>query len=184
MIGVMNLSKTNAVKPYEAFNWQDHAVERQRTYRMTNNADGTITLTPVEGEVYQQGTPINALRLNHIEQGLAEASALAVLTAEHQNQSHRQMILTLRPENWVPEVSEPVEKGPYYLNAPVEGLTADTLKTSIVYTVPDESVKAVNKAKAMPIEQMDGALKFRALKKPDMPMSFSILLITIWEEEA
>ena len=168
--------------PYEPFDWKDHVVQKQRTYRMSENNDGTITLTPEEGEVYQQGTPINANRLNHMEQGLGMTNTLAILIANRQEQSHRQFVLTMQPDDWEPSISEPTEKGPYYFDAPVEGMTADPLKTSIVYTVPDESTKAVNKAKALPIEQKDGALRFRALKKPELPMSFNILLITLWEE--
>ena len=267
---------------YTPTEWKDHIVERPRTYTISPNDDGTITLHPVSGTVEQQGTPVSAKNLNHIEQGVAYTNALALLTASRQEQAHRQLILTIEPEDWKPTTNVPkaevaafaetetvagyvltmpeswayangceiafdvsevsadpsaktfsvvigeqrwnfaeapaltagsvavvtlsdpaeagteeetvpgvvapsetvyTEKTSYTYHAPVEGLTADVLKTSIVYTVPDESAKAVNKAKAIPIKQGDGALKFRALKKPDMPMSFSILLITIWEEE-
>lgn len=68
--------------PYEPFDWKDHVVQKQRTYRMSENNDGTITLTPEEGEVYQQGTPINANRLNHMEQGVYNVSEKAAATEE------------------------------------------------------------------------------------------------------
>lgn len=73
------------------------------------------------------------------------------------------------------------EKTPYTQNVALEGLTADTFKSSVVYTVPDESLKAVQKAKAAPVKQGDGILTFSAAKKPSEAMSFGILLITTGE---
>ena len=61
--------------PYVPFNWQDHAVERPRTYSVTKNPDDSVTLTPNEGEVYQQGTPMSAERFNHMERGIAACDA-------------------------------------------------------------------------------------------------------------
>ena len=57
---------------YEKTVWKDHVVERPKTYRMVENADGTVTLVPVPGQVIQQGTALNAENLNHIEDTLAE----------------------------------------------------------------------------------------------------------------
>ena len=57
---------------YEKTVWKDHVVERPKTYRMVENADGTVTLVPVPGQVIQQGTALNAENLNHIEDALAE----------------------------------------------------------------------------------------------------------------
>lgn len=48
-------------------NWQDHSAEKPHTYTMTDNGDGTVTLTPAQGTVYQQGTAVNAANLNNIE---------------------------------------------------------------------------------------------------------------------
>ena len=55
---------------YEKTVWKDHVVERPKTYRMVENADGTVTLVPVTGQVIQQGTALNAENLNHIEDAL------------------------------------------------------------------------------------------------------------------
>lgn len=63
------------IKPYEPIVWKDHAVERPRTYRPIHNEDGTILLVPEEGYVWQQGTPINAENLNHMEQGIINNDA-------------------------------------------------------------------------------------------------------------
>ena len=57
---------------YEKTVWKDHVVERPKTYRMVENADGTVTLVPETGQVIQQGTALNAENLNHIEDTLAE----------------------------------------------------------------------------------------------------------------
>lgn len=46
--------------------WRDRRVERENTYKVLNNKDGTITLIPVTGEIYEPGTPLNALNLNKI----------------------------------------------------------------------------------------------------------------------
>lgn len=59
--------------PYEPTVWQDRIVERPRTFTVTNNPDGTITLTPSPGIVVQEGTPVNAASLNKMEQGIWEA---------------------------------------------------------------------------------------------------------------
>lgn len=61
---------------YTKTNWKDRAVERPRTYRMQNNPDGTVTLIPMPGTVYEPGTPVNAPNLNKIEQGIANALPL------------------------------------------------------------------------------------------------------------
>lgn len=52
--------------------WQDRIVEQPFTYSVTNNADGTITLTPFPKRVIQVGTPVNATKLNNIEQGITD----------------------------------------------------------------------------------------------------------------
>ena len=55
---------------YERINFKDQSVERPRTYEMTHNADGSITLTDSFGLVNELGTPINADTMNHIEDGI------------------------------------------------------------------------------------------------------------------
>lgn len=69
------MDQTVVIQPYEPFDWKDHIVARQRTYKMTDNGDGTITLTPAGGVVYQQGTPMCAERFNHMERGIANNDA-------------------------------------------------------------------------------------------------------------
>jgi hypothetical protein len=56
---------------YEPTNWENREVERPRTYIMTENADGTVTLTPSEGTVFVAGTPLDAANLNKMEDQIA-----------------------------------------------------------------------------------------------------------------
>lgn len=60
---------------YEPTNWENREVERPRTYIMTDNADGTITLTPSEGSVFVAGTPLDAVNLNKMETQIAANDA-------------------------------------------------------------------------------------------------------------
>lgn len=46
--------------------WKDRRVERENTFTLLHNNDGTITLIPVTGEIYEQGTPLNAVNLNKL----------------------------------------------------------------------------------------------------------------------
>lgn len=52
-------------------NWADQDVERPRTYDVTDNPDGSITLTDSFGTITEAGTPVNANNMNHIEDGIA-----------------------------------------------------------------------------------------------------------------
>ena len=58
---------------YAPIVWKNHIVEKPRTYTMTENADGTITLSPAFGDVSQQGTPVSASNLNHMDKGISDA---------------------------------------------------------------------------------------------------------------
>lgn len=52
--------------------WKDRRIERENTYKVLNNKDGTVTLIPVTGEIYESGTPLNALNLNKINAHLEQ----------------------------------------------------------------------------------------------------------------
>ncbi|WP_300384730.1 hypothetical protein [Clostridium sp.] len=52
--------------------WKDRTVQNPRNYTITNNPDGTITLTPTPGTVTEQGTPITATVMNNIEKGIVD----------------------------------------------------------------------------------------------------------------
>lgn len=57
---------------YQKNNWVDQNVERPKTYELTNNADGSVTLIDSFGLVSALGTPVNADNMNHIEEGIEE----------------------------------------------------------------------------------------------------------------
>jgi hypothetical protein len=57
---------------YTKNTWVDQDVERPKTYEVTNNQDGSITLTDSFGLVTELGTPVNATNMNHIEDGILD----------------------------------------------------------------------------------------------------------------
>lgn len=59
---------------YTKTEWKDRTVENARTFTMTENDDGTVTLEEAPGEVYEAGTPLNAENMNHIEDGIEQIS--------------------------------------------------------------------------------------------------------------
>ncbi len=67
---------------YDINKWYDHVTELQHTYKETQNADGTVTHELVEGEVLQQGTPMNAEHFNNIEKGVLENNVLSCWLAQ------------------------------------------------------------------------------------------------------
>ena len=66
---------------YKGTYWQDHVTEYSDRYNETQNPDGTITHTPVEGTIIQQGTPQNAQNFNNLEEGVFAADQLATEAA-------------------------------------------------------------------------------------------------------
>lgn len=61
---------------YEKQLWNDRQVEKPLTFTMTNNDDGTVTLTPAPGKITNEGDPMSAERLNHMEDGIAQINDL------------------------------------------------------------------------------------------------------------
>ena len=62
---------------YNVLLWKDHAVTPDKTYKVTENADGTITLTPA-GKIIQQGTNMSAVNFNNMEQGILAANITGI----------------------------------------------------------------------------------------------------------
>ena len=52
---------------YVRVNFKNRVVERPRTYIITTNGDGSVTLTPAFGEVEEAGVPLNAENLNKMD---------------------------------------------------------------------------------------------------------------------
>lgn len=61
---------------YSILIWQDHAMTPEHTFTVTENDDGTITLTKT-GTVVQQGTNLAAVNFNNMEQGILAANVSA-----------------------------------------------------------------------------------------------------------
>jgi hypothetical protein len=57
--------------------WEDHITEKTDVFIESKNPDGTITHTPVEGEVMHQGTPMDATRFNNMENGILNNDLMA-----------------------------------------------------------------------------------------------------------
>lgn len=62
---------------YNILLWKDHAVSPDKTFKVTENTDGTITLTPT-GKIIQQGTNMSAVNFNNMEQGINAANISAI----------------------------------------------------------------------------------------------------------
>lgn len=61
------------VNPYTKTVWKDESDEYEGRYQETMNGDGTVTHVLVRGEVYVEGTPMDADNFNHMEQGIYDA---------------------------------------------------------------------------------------------------------------
>ena len=62
---------------YEKQTWKNHIVERPGNFREVQNPDGTVTHIPEEGEILEEGSPFSANRMNHVENGIYNASRQA-----------------------------------------------------------------------------------------------------------
>lgn len=73
---------------YEKQLWNDRQVEKPLTFTMTNNDDGTVTLTPAPGKITNEGDPMSAERLNHMEDGIAQVNDIPeALTVQHYSET-------------------------------------------------------------------------------------------------
>lgn len=119
---------------YQPTMWQDHVTEFEDRYTESRNDDGTITHTPVEGEVIQQGTPQNAENFNHMEDGISNAcelSALMALSAIHQQQAIADMV----GETKVVTLTNTQQ---YPFNNSVQTIALTTARNHLDYTVTAE----------------------------------------------
>lgn len=57
---------------YNQTYWLDHVTEYVDRFKEVTNGDGSITHTPVTGEIIQQGTPQNQTNFNNIEMELQD----------------------------------------------------------------------------------------------------------------
>ena len=119
--------------------WADKAVnvtEFEDRYTESRNDDGTITHTPVEGEIIQQGTPQNATNFNHMENGISnatETAALMALSTIH----HQQAIADLQGETATVTLKNTQQ---YPFNNSTQSVALKTERNHMDYTVETEIV--------------------------------------------
>lgn len=118
---------------YSILIWKDHSINPNNTYKITENADGTITLTPA-GTVVQQGTNMSATNFNNMEFGIADSDlATRILTLAMRDADDR---LTVNASDISAAVAE------YTKEFAVEEKTV-TLTNSLTYPF-NNSVKSVS----------------------------------------
>lgn len=119
---------------YRWTDWLDHVTEFEDRYTESRNDDGTITHTPVEGEILQKGTPQSAKNFNHMEDGITNASELAALLAIgviHQ----RQQAENLSGDVLEVELTNSME---YPFNNSVKTVALNRPRNNLDYTVEEE----------------------------------------------
>jgi len=123
---------------YKRTYWQDHVTEYSDRYTETVNQDGSITHTPVEGTIIQQGTPQNAANFNNMEEGIFAADQLATEAA-------RMAQVNARGLDAVKGEVIPVtltNSSPYPFNNSVQNISLTKKKTSTDYYVDVELISA------------------------------------------
>lgn len=68
--------------------WKDRVVERPRTFMQRTNSDGSITLTPSEGQINEPGTPIIAKNMNNIEDKIYELDSKQIIISSATPPNH------------------------------------------------------------------------------------------------
>lgn len=123
---------------YKRTYWQDHVTQYSDRYNEVQNPDGTITHTPVEGTIIQQGTPQNAQNFNNLEEGIFAANLLAIEAA-------RMAQVNTRGLDAVKGEVIPVtltNSSPYPFNNSVQTISLTKKKTSTDYYVDVELISA------------------------------------------
>ena len=76
---------------YDLILWKNRRTEISNTYSIKENEDGTITLTPVVGEVIEAGTSFNQTNMNNMDYGINEAMIIADLAMIQLRQHQREL---------------------------------------------------------------------------------------------
>lgn len=63
---------------YQYTDWKDHATLPANCFKISDNGDGTVTITPA-GTVMQQGTPQDQKHFGNLEKGMLDAHTAALL---------------------------------------------------------------------------------------------------------
>lgn len=119
---------------YGILNWQNHVTTKVDTYTQKQNADGTITLTPAEGEVINQGTPMNAGNFNNIETGVFCSNEYSAVLMQ-QILQHQRKIENLSGEIGTSQTTNTYE---YPFNSSGTTISLATRRVNLNYTVETE----------------------------------------------
>lgn len=76
---------------YDLILWKNRRTEISNTYSIKENEDGTITLTPVVGEVIEAGTSFNQTNMNSMDFGINEAMIIANMAIIQSRQHQREL---------------------------------------------------------------------------------------------
>lgn len=178
---------------YERIFWQDHVTEFDNRFREQNNADGTISHIPVEGEVLQQGTPQNAVNFNRIEAGIfaateitAELARIAIHGGYGSGNGGGSDTPAVEPtdngiavmyrEIILPEVGWEESTDGVFADVPIDGVTGDMIP--IVAITNADMLTATICGLNSVVETVDGFVRFSAKSIPEQPITAYATLIS------
>ena len=176
---------------YNRTYWQDHVTEFDNRFREQNNADGTISHIPVEGEIIQQGTPQNAANFNRIETGIFAATEitaeLARITLHGGSgtgnggvsdipEPSDSNIAVMYREIALSEVEWKETADGVFVDVPIDGVTGDMIP--IVAIANADKLTATICGLNSVAETVDGFIRFFAESAPVQPITAYATLIS------
>jgi hypothetical protein len=79
---------------FDFVKFEDRRTSKSNTYSVVQNADGTITLIPVTGDIIAAGTPLTSVTFDPVEHGINEAVIMADILAVQMLQVQRDLANT------------------------------------------------------------------------------------------
>lgn len=76
---------------YDLIYWKNRRTEISNTYEIVTNKDGTVTLTPVVGEIIEPGTSFGQKNMNNMDNGINEAMIIANMAITQLRQHQREL---------------------------------------------------------------------------------------------
>lgn len=175
---------------YDRTYWQDHVSEFDNRFREQNNADGTISHIPVEGEVIQQGTPQNAANFNRIETGIFAATEITAELArialhggygvsnggDSPETPTDNSIAVIYREIVLSEVEWEETADGVFIDVPTDGVTGDMIPV-VAITNADKLTATICGLNSV-VETVDGFIRFFAESAPEQPITAYATLIS------
>lgn len=171
--------------------WKDHVTEFDNRFREQNNADGTISHIPVEGEIIQEGTPQNARNFNNIEVGIFAANEIASELSRIALHGGKNTVggdtpaedtgriiyqeIEIPADTW-----ERGESG-YCCDVPCEGVT--DVMTPLV-SIPKTVTQNPSGFAFDSVETISGNIRFRAEQPPKQTLRGYALLLTPYAQSS